>query len=332
MLAASCSRKGTAPPEVFAAATIGPEGGEVAVLGGKQAGLRVTVPAGALTAAIELRVVDAEVALPADLLATSYVPDPAPAFRLEPVDVYLELPAALQLPYLPQRLTGMAPGNVRVRQQRAAGTVDHEPTAVDAVVGRAELSLRTFGRFQVVRGPQAAGLSAYQPPVANPVPLEGGWSFAVEEVAADSPFAGPGAVQWRLEGPGFAEALCFDGLQMTGREAAPHWREVWSAPVTVWQDVALVVPQATTFVAQVHAPVSMPSFGGLLTVFGAQSWDLPRRCGDQWFYDVVTLRLALAWNRHDLGTGQREYRFWFAPGIGLLALGIDGVVHERTSP
>jgi hypothetical protein len=30
--------------------------------------------------------------------------------------------------------------------------------------------------------------------------------------------------------------------------------------------------------------------------------------------------------------GTRDYRFWFAPGLGLVALAEDGVVHRRTTP
>jgi hypothetical protein len=332
LLLAACSRGVDTPPTVLGAATIGPAGGELVITSGKQAGLRLSVPAGAVADPVEIRVVDAEVVLPAELLATSYAPEPASAFRLEPTDLYLDLPAALRLPYDPLRLRGMAPGNVRVRQQRSGATVDLDPPMVDAVAGRVEIASRSFGRFQVVRGPLVGGLGAYQPPSDAVVALADGWSFTAAAVPAASPFAGPEARQWHLTGPGFDEVLFFDGLDLRGREAPQWWREAWDQPVVVWQDVDSVVPQATTITMQVQAPLTQLSLGGSMTVLGVKAWDVPRPLGDRLVYDVVQLKLDLAWNRHDVGVGQRQYLFWFAPEVGLLALAIDGVVHERAAP
>lgn len=333
LLAMACSRTSSSPPPtVLAGGTLGPAGGVLEVMDGKQAGLRLTVPPGALLDPVEVRVVDVEVVLPAGLLATSYAPDPAAPFRLEPVGLYLERPATLRLPYDPTRILGTGRGNVRVRQQRSDATVDHEPPLVDVVAGRVEITTQTFGRFQVVRGPRTTSIVAYQPPLDAVVPLADGWSFVATAVPATSPFAAAEAVQWQLTGPAFEERWMFDGLLLRGRELPPLWRETWDQPVAIWQDTESVVPQATTTTMQVNVPIAVPGLGGSMTVLGAQSWDAPRPLGDRLAYDVVRLQVNLAWNRHDIGTGQREYVFWFAPEVGLLALGIDGVVHARTSP
>ncbi len=333
LLLAACSRsRSTSSATVLGAATIGPAGGELELTSGKQAGLRLTVPAGALLDPTEVRVIDAEVVLPAELLATSYLPSPAPAFRLEPADIYLEVPATLRLPYDPMRLRGMAPGNVRVRQQRNGNLVDLEPPVVDVGAGRLELQSRTFGQFQVIRGPVVGGLGSYQAPVGTLVALADGWSFTSGAVPGASPFAGTTATQWQLSGPAFDETWFFDGLRLRGRESASVWRETWNEPVVIWQDIDAVVPQATTMATQVNAPIQLPPLGGSITVLGIQSWDVPRAFGDQLVYDIVRLQVTLAWDRSDLGTGQREYVFWFAPELGLLAMAIDGVVHARTAP
>jgi hypothetical protein len=82
---------------------------------------------------------------------------------------------------------------------------------------------------------------------------------------------------------------------------------------------------------QVSRPMTQLPIGGQITVSSMWSWSAPRTVAGRLLYDVAKLYLSLAWNRADLGVGQREYQFWFAPGIGLVAFAEDGLVHERTS-
>ncbi|MEO6597560.1 MAG: hypothetical protein ABIP94_22685 [Planctomycetota bacterium] len=71
-------------------------------------------------------------------------------------------------------------------------------------------------------------------------------------------------------------------------------------------------------------------------VRGEQVGDFGTRQYEPFAVDVaggqIALRvnISLAWNRADLGTGQRDYDFWFSPGRGLIAFAQDGDVRQRT--
>jgi hypothetical protein len=315
---------------VLASATIGPEGGVVAVASGKQAGLLVTVPPGAIAAPTLLRIVDVPVPNVASL---SFAPQPGDPVRIEPAELRLEVLGTLRLPYRINAILNTAPGNVLARQVRPAATVDVQPPVVDVANGYIELPLRTLAQFQVVPGPAQERIEDYQQAVGPAVALADGWSFAVEEVPANSPFAGANRRRWRLLGPaGEAEELLDfdDSSRLIGRESVTaDWREVWASPAIVWQSGVTGVPVGITTTTQVSSPMSALPIGGLMTAFGLWSWGEPRFVGPQQVYDVCRLRIALAWNRQDLGIGQREYVLSFSPGLGIVALSVDGIVHPR---
>jgi hypothetical protein len=89
---------------------------------------------------------------------------------------------------------------------------------------------------------------------------------------------------------------------------------------------------ATTTTTQVATPIGLPPLGSIVAASQFWSYDLPRTVAGQLVTDVARFELRLAWDRHDLGTGQRQHTFWFAPAVGLLAMAIDGVVYERVAP
>ena len=84
-----------------------------------------------------------------------------------------------------------------------------------------------------------------------------------------------------------------------------------------------------TTAISVQYPVIGLSSGGLMTVFGTWNWSEPRFVGPQLIYDVLQLTVSLAFERQDLGTGQRIYRFLFAPELGLIGIVQDGVTSMR---
>ena len=324
---AACGRSNG--PAVLASAMIGPFGGELVVTTGEQAGLKLVVPAGAVPDPTEIRIVDApQVVSGAPVLATT----PGVPFRIEPETLRLEVLGTLEAPYRLQALSNTAAGNVRFEQLREGITRIYEPASVDVAAGRATMPLRTFGRYQIVTGPVVSDIAAYRPMLGSSVSLENGITFSVEQVGLEVPAALRGATvqRWRITGPGFNDSLFFDGDLMLGRESAPPgWFEVWQNPALVWQDLRGTPPFAVTTAISVQYPVIGLSSGGLMTVFGTWNWSEPRFVGPQLVYDVLQLTVSLAFERQDLGTGQRIYRFLFSPEMGLIGIVQDGVTSMR---
>lgn len=326
---------------LLAAATIGPEGGVLAVDSGRQAGLRLTVPPGALLAPTEIRVRDTFGSPAIGALPTSIVEPPGDPFRLEPEGLRLEERATLRAPYRPYRLVGTSPGNVRAREMRNGFPIDYDPDVVDITSGYVEVPIRYLSEYLVVAGPAAAGIASYVPQQPGAaVELANGHTFTVEEVPPTSPFPStPSSFRWRITGPSQplpqpVDLLYFSADHMLGRESvAENWREVWSAGVPFAAASGPVLPAnaSMTMPMSVAAPASQPGIGGQMTVYSVWSYAAPRRIAGQPLYDILQCRMALAWNRADLGVGQREYLFLFAPGIGLVGFAEDGVEHLRTT-
>lgn len=328
LASAGCHRSGSSSAPVLASTAIGPEGGTLTVTSGPENGLVLTVPAGALAARVEFRVL-ADYEVPPPLLATSQALTPGRPLRIEPQTTEFAVPATLRLPYLPQYVTETGPGNVRVRQVSPFATRDHEPAMVDAVAGWAQIGVRTLGRFQVVTGPRTANLADYLPALGAVADLGDGFSFAIEAVPPESPYA-PSGRQWRLRGPGVDDRLVFVDTRIVARESdLPSWRERWAAPFDPFVAVG-AVPIGATVPTQIEQPIG----SGLLTparivATGWRRFGEPRTFGGRLVLDVLRLSIDLAWERSDIGVGQRSYVFWFAPGDGLLAFAQDGVVRER---
>ena len=327
LLAAACSSGGRSDGSaVHASATIGEQGGELAVDSGRLTGLRLRVPPGALAAPTLLSVRD----VPIVQTPGTAVTDGAPvgwSFALHPPGLRFEQMATLRAPYLPVNVRETGPGNVRVREVRSTlNVIEHSPQVVDVVGGYVEVPVRWCSQYAVVRGPVTAGIAAYQPP-AGTITLDGGLTFTAEPVPPQSPFAAEGAMSWRLTGSDRDDVLYFVGEQIVGRESLlDSWRERWDQPQTAW----VPTPGAgTTLTMQVERPIGALAIGGAMTLAAEWTWGHPRFVVGQMLYDLVELRLRLAWNRHDLGVGQRDYVFRFAPGIGLVGMVQDGVAHER---
>ncbi|HZN39765.1 MAG TPA: hypothetical protein VFD82_13230 [Planctomycetota bacterium] len=328
-VACNGSRSGSGPP-ILASVAIGPEGGVITVDTGVQAGLRLTIPAGALIEPELVRIRDLTPLPTPGMYNLSILPPPGQPFLIEPSGLHLEQLATLRVPYRTMFVFETGPGNVRLRQVRNDITIDFEPTAIDVGNGYLELPIRHFARYQVVQGLRVQ-LASYWPVTGTAVALADGFTFAVEEVPGESPFATPTARRWRIAGPQDTDLLYFDDEQLRGRESlTADWREIWNESYPVWTHlpVATSVGALTTTTA-VHHPMSGLPIGGQMTVSGSWNWTGPRSVGERLLLDVVLLRVNLAWNRWDLGVGQRQYSFWFAPGVGLIAFGQDGVVHGR---
>jgi hypothetical protein len=331
LAACSGSGSGTVSP-VLATTTIGPEGGELAIDSGPQAGLRLTVPPGALAAPTRLSVRDVSADPPPGTYATSFAPVPGRPFVLEPAGLRLEERATLRMPYRVANVVSTAPGNVRVRELRGGNAVEYEPDVVDVDTGFVEMPIRFLSQYCVVVGPRVTNIASYWT-VPGLVPLEDDMSFEVGPADPASPFASPQGVRWRIRGTGFDESLYFDGELLLGRESAiDNWRERWAQGVHVWTRADVASPTGTIVQSTVVEPIlgTTGATPGQITVFGSWAWAAPRTVAGTSLRDVLQMRLSLAWSRADLGVGQREYLFWFAPNRGLLAIAQDGVVRSRT--
>ena len=324
VLVSSCgSSSSSSSAPVVASTTIGPSGGVLVVDTGAQAGLVMTVPAGALRAPTQFRVVDRSADLPPEARALSLEPAVGLPFRIEPDDVFTAVPVTLRLPYRPGRVADIAPGNVRVQQASAFAELVREPESVDVGAAQLEFRTREFGAFQVVPGPRTDDVLDYAPVVGDFATLEGGFSFFVEAVPPAAPVFVGAATRWRIVGPGFDERLYFDGRTLLGRESF-QWNEVWQDGYDPWRspEVALQDPFATTaLVGGTEAAMS---------ALGFRQFSAPQQFGGRLYFDVVRLAIDVAYDRDDIGSGQRRYSFWLAPEIGLLELSIDGVRRART--
>src|SRR5580765_2864411 len=109
LVLAACSGSGGPTDTVVARATIGPDGGEVRVADGPLAGVVLTVPAGALAAPVELRIVrfgDPAHAFPG-ALAVRLGPsagEVAEPLRVEPEAQEFANPARLRFVYAPLQI------------------------------------------------------------------------------------------------------------------------------------------------------------------------------------------------------------------------------------
>lgn len=330
LLLAACHRSSSSSEPVLGSAVIGPDGGELAITGGVQAGLRLTIPPGAVATPTEFRIFDVSTPIYLAENGPVYAAPPAQPFRIEPQDLRLDVLATLQAPYQVPYVYGTAPGNVRARQVRNGNSIDLAPTQVDVSAGHIVLRTRTLGSFQVVKGPAVPGVNGYQQAIGASVALADGYSFAVEAVPSTSPFAATDAVCWHITGFGIDDRIYFQGDSVVGRESATAtWRERWTDSFPVWSNGPYSLVGSFTTTTQVEQPIGGPAIGGSMSANGGWYWTDPRLLGTELLYDVLTLRLNLAWNRVDLGVGQRAYVFTFAPGRGLLALSQDGVEHAR---
>lgn len=327
----ACSRSNG--PAVLTVATIGPAGGELMVTSGQHAGLKLVVPAGAVSEPVELRIVEVPRVLFTGSAAPVMAAPPGEPFRIEPESLRLDVLGTLEAPYRPATLQNTAAGNVRFQQTRDGITRLYDPAVVDIAAGRVSMPIRTFGRYQVVPGPRVQGPNEYRPALGSLVALDGGFSFAVEEIPADAPveFRTTGAQRWRIRGPSIDDSIYVDGDLFLGRDSSPGgWVEVWANPALVWQDLRGSQPFAVTTAMAVRYLTQGTSMPGQMTVFGTWNWSEPRFVGPRQFFDVLQLTVSLAWDRQDIGIGQRSYRFLFAPEVGLIALVQDGITYART--
>lgn len=329
MLAACSSSHHSATPAA-GSATIGPEGGTLTVDTGPLIGVQLTVPAGAVEQPVTFSVF-AE-ALPVDSGVGSEVlaPWPGVPFRIEPRDLVMAEKARVRLPFHPAQVYGTGPGNVRAKQDNPWATIEWLPDVVDVTAGQVEIETRTLGRFEVVPGPTVGSLGAYVVDTPEPVQLQYGYAFAIEDVDAASPFAASGAKAWRIIGPGFEERLIVVGEQLVARESdAPSWRETWATPLELFQSPAEALAGTFSTSLATELPIGLSSTGGLMTAVGYLQFTQPREVLGEVVLDVMRIVLDCTWNRGDIGTGQRSLAIWFSPDLGPLALMLDGQMLER---
>jgi hypothetical protein len=343
--AALAACRGGGPTDtVVARATIGPDGGELRVADGPFAGIALTVPPGALAAPVELRIVrlgDPKHAF-IDPLALRLDPSfqAAEPLRVEPLAQEFTSPARLLLRYEPLRIDFTAPGNVRVRHASARGDQRIEPDRVDVDAGEVEIDVGICGTFGVVNGPVQQSLQAY---VGDPgsVPLDGGVQFARQFAADPVHHPNRNVERWTITAPSGVTGLDFDDFMLLGRfsVAAPgllplSWLEVLRDPLLAWRHVSVLsipgTPPSTATDIWSPMQATSPLGSGTLALEGHWRYASPMQVGSRCLLDLVELQMNAHWNRPDIGEGQQQQTFVFAPGFGLVALQVDGVLHLRT--
>lgn len=319
---------------VLAKATIGVGGGQVEVTEGLFAGLRLTVPAGALDRAVEVRLVK-----PAPPGSGVYQPlsivGPGPFVRIEPQAQDFAVPATLRLPYIVDAIGFGGPGHVRALRVRTAGTNEMsyiEAPVVDVVQGRIEFETPGLGGYQVVQAPPAPSMADYLPALGSTAQFEDGYSFSFDEVLV--PQIGTSVLsRWTIDTGALQQVAYFDQFRMVGR-AVPNasWLEAWDTPIDALVYERYATTMRTLSPTRIYEPPSAPapSYVGQVSLLGRFGFEVPLRIGNREFRDILRIRLHTAWERPDLGQGSAEQVFWFAPGVGLIQMQTDGVIRIRT--
>jgi len=322
VVSAACSRSSAEVAAPLAVATIGPAGGLVVVDRGNQRGLILEIPAGALAAPAEFRVLDELQPLAAQV---------GRPFRIEPVDLVASESMVLRVPYEPANVLEAGPGDVDVRQTNPWTTRLHDPVDVDPVEAWVEIATKTLGRFQVeAAAPVVGGRAAYLPKLGDVVELAGGIQFAVgEEGAYWSPLAGQGATYWAITGPGLDERLILSGDLLVGRGGGQAWVEEWSLPVDPLAGPGAALAGLASQIAMVTTyPNPLPT-GATVTPLAYFQYDVPLVYQGVLYTDLAKVAVDVAYDRQDLGVGERQLTFWLSATEGLLRLAIDGVAYDR---
>lgn len=300
------------------------------VQGGPQDGLVLEIPPGVLTEAIEFRILEA----PRGVLPTGAVPVSEGfggyPFRIEPATLVVDTACRLRMPYMPAANWMGGPGNVVINQINPWAIRDYDPENLSVVEGWVEISVKTMGQFQVRLAQQPTSLLDYTPPMGEVAMLEGGFAFTVDEEPMTSPFADPAAQQWRLIGPAFDEAVIFNNGQIYGRRSeAASWLEIWDEPYNPYQVVGgnFSIPQPTTMT--VENPIGVLGIGATVMYLGTFVYSEPFEYDGSLELDVLKITLNVAYNRADLGNGERRMTYWLSPTSGLLRVMVDGVIYNR---
>ena len=296
---------------------------------GKQAGLVLEIPAGVLTEAIEFRITDRPFQ-PLPPGAAVSPPQVGYPFRIEPAALVVDTKCRLRVPYQPSSVSFAGPGNVVVNQVSPFAERDYDPEDLSVTEAWVEIGIKTFGEFQVRLGPQVTSLLDYTPPMDQVATLTGGFAFVVESEPTTSPFVAPEAQQWHLIGPTMDESVIFvNGLIVGRRSESQNWLEIWDEPYGPYQTPGpgFAIPQPG--IMQVQAPIGTLGVGASLMQLGSYVFGEPREYNGGLQLDVLKLTINVAYNRADLGNGERQLTFWLSPTEGLLSVMIDGVVYDR---
>lgn len=330
-LAVGCSKSSsssTAPP-VLATQVIGPDGGVLLVESGSQQGLVLQVPAGAVSEPTAFQVTEV---VPAPLPPGVAVVEAQPGqlFRIEPSDLILSTSATLRAPYNIDFVGQSAPGNVLLWQQSPVVQRSYDPNQVDVVDGWMECQVKTFGLFQVTQPDPLPVPAAYVPPVGTVSMFTGGVEFSIVDAVPAVPSASQPAVAWRLTGPFVDESVLFDGDLIVGRQAQQgSWRELWSQPYSPFEFPSLALASMQSMSMQVEAPIGTGTLGATVLPLGFRQFSEPMMFDGRLLLDVLKVTLNVSYNRADLGAGERQLAYWFAPGDGIVRVSIDGANYDR---
>ncbi len=338
LLLVGCSHSSSSGIGELANATIGPDGGELRIDSGPQAGLVLTVPAGALTSDVTLRIVQIVPAAPPPGTAALEVTPPGRPFRLEPIGVQFRTAATLRLPYMPEVLLyrcGL--GNVRVHQESGAASWNREPAIIDVSGRFVETTLLTGGQLQVIEGPRVSSFLDYFPARDTVAALDNGASFRCESIA-DVRFPMRDLYRWRLQlDPLYRDfGYVLENGAFVGRVSFDDdWLEMWAGQHLASQQLLPISegygfgPNMTT---AVYRPAAMSlSLAGSAQLRTAWRFREPMLVAGQRVLDVLELRIDVAWNRGDIAADHEEMIFWFAPGHGLLGVRDGTADYLRTS-
>lgn len=326
----SCRNSSTSSPStLLASARIGPAGGLVLVESGSQAGLVLEVLPGVLDEAVEFRI--ESVLAPPQTPPLSFAPVPGLPFRIEPAGLVVDTKCRLRIPYeravVPNLDSG--PGNFVVRQVSPYAQRDYDIEGLDMAEAWIEIGVKTFGEFELVEGPNERGLLDYLPLTGSLSELEGGFQFEVLDETSAA-FNEP-AYQWRVVGPGVDERVVLDadGMVAGRRGGVASWLEIWQDPHPLLRRELEVPLPPQVGLMEVQSPPGALGIGAAVTPFSYCQFVESSEFAAILELDVLKVVFDVAYDRADLGVGQRQMTYWFSPTSGILSLMIDGVVYDR---
>ena len=326
---AACGSSGPSGPSVQVSSVIGPDGGLLVVQQGSLQGLQLEVPAGALAEPTELRVLAVPAPPAGSSQSASIAPAVGPSFRIEPVELVAALSMRLRAPYSPGNVGQTGPGNVDVLQVNPWTTRVYGPDAVDPVSEWVEVSVKTLGFFQVEVGEVTQDRGAYLPTVGDVASLAGGFQVEAGDEEPGSIYAGLGATHLEVTGPGVSERLVFVGDQLVGRAAALVWAEEWSQSVYPLVDPQAALSSMAPQTAQVTNYISGTTVGATVMPLCYLQFSEPIAYQGALYTDVAKVVVNVAYDRADLGAGERRLTLWMSPDVGLLRLSVDGASYDR---
>lgn len=295
--------------------TIGASGGTVSVPDGS---VVLTVPAGALTSDVALRIDPGQISI-----VPGYV-DVGPAHVISPVNVEFLLPAQLVVPYTPAAVAGsVGSTELRVGFRNSVGmVVGLVPSAVDTVAGRVTVATSELGTFWVASPDVVTATDLFPLNDGDTYRYDSGLVLTVSHTAIEPNFAPQMIVKVIFASLGNTTGIYFEQnasqLRQLGSFDVDLSQERFDTGV-LWIDardsIGSVRPVTDTYLGYMPYGASLVGYTGIaqVTTRLAERVVVTTVRGS---FDTVRVPVTTAFATTFPTYGQEQIEFWFADGVG----------------